>query len=137
MSYSYFDTLDKDHQELYNSKLRAASLDCCPFKIHEDTWKNDPMLWPSIEYGDIYTYLIDFPRLFSREKMKNYKSLEAHAYFKDGWVETIYHISKSNSIILKCKVKPSQRVTEEPHQPWVALTKDGTVITGHCTCMAG
>ena len=39
---------------------------------------------------------------------------------------------------MKAKVKPSQRLTSEPHQAWVAIVKStGTVITGHCTCMAG
>ena len=138
MSYDYFDTLDSDHQEIYNSKLNAAGLQQCPYKLHADSWINDPLKWPSVEYGDIYTYLIDNPKLFSHEKMKNYKSLEAHAYFKDGWVQTIFHVkSDAGHYIMKCKVIPSQRVTEEPHQPWVVISKDGSVVTGHCTCKAG
>ena len=114
MSYNYFETLDSSHQELYNNKLRAAGFENCPFKIPEESWKNEPQKWPSVEYGDIYNYLIEFPRMFSREKMKNYKSLEAHSYFKDGWVETLYHIvSKNSNIILKCKVnKGNNKITE-------------------------
>ncbi|KAL3847209.1 hypothetical protein ACJMK2_018131 [Sinanodonta woodiana] len=39
--------------------------------------------------------------------------------------------------VLKADVKPSWRVTEEPHHPWAALKKSGPVIAAHCDCMAG
>jgi len=134
MSYDYYNTLDSSHQELYDSKLSAAGVEMCIYRMPEDSWCNNPRKWPQVEYGDIYSYLIDFPRLFSREKMKNYKSLGAHSYFQEGWVQTIFHITNKNQVtIFKTKVKPSQRVTEEPHQPWVAVNKSGTVLTGHCT----
>ena len=81
---------------------RAAGFENCPFKIPEDSLKNEPQKWPSVvsvEYGDIDNYLIEFPPLLSREKMKNYKSLEAHSYFKDGWVETLYHIVSKTAML--------------------------------------
>ena len=59
----------------------------------------------------IYNYLIEYPILFSREKMRNYKSLEAHhSYLKEGWVETINHVkTASDNFVFKARVKPSQR----------------------------
>lgn len=37
---------------------------------------------PPIEFGEIYTYLIDTPGQFTREQLKLYKSLEAFNYYK-------------------------------------------------------
>ena len=46
-------------------------------------------------------------------------------------------LARISSLSNEVGVKPGQRVTEESHQPWVAISKSGTVLTGHCTCMAG
>lgn len=35
------------------------------------------------------------------------------------------------------KVKHSQRMNDAPLLPWVIIEKDGSIICGHCTCMAG
>jgi len=59
--------------------------------------------------------------------MKSYKSLEAHNYFQSGWVQTVLSYTPPSSayILLRADVRPSQRVNEEPHHPWVALSQDG------------
>ena len=70
--------------------------------------------------------------------MENYKSLEAYKYFSSGWVETIFHLETDKKcILMKADVKPSYRVTDESHHPWVAVNKNGVVIVAHCDCMAG
>jgi len=38
-----------------------------------DLWQNDPTTWPTLEYPEVYTYLIDTPGVFTRESMKNRK----------------------------------------------------------------
>ena len=70
--------------------------------------------------------------------MKNFKSLEAHNYFTSGWVQTVYHIqTPSTDYLMKAEVKPSQRVNSVPHSPWIAVGKEGDIITAHYTYMAG
>ena len=70
--------------------------------------------------------------------MKNYKSLEAHKYFKAGFVGPVRHFeTENNSIVFRADVRPSQRSNDPSHQPWIATNKDGVVLAGHCTCMAG
>jgi len=69
--------------------------------------------------------------------MENFRALDAHKFFIDGFVQTVLHKETNKGVILKADVRPSFRVTEQPHHPWVALEKSGTVITGHCDCMAG
>ena len=80
-----------------------------------------------------YTFL----GLYSPEAMENYKSSEAYRYFIAGWVQDIKHVVVNNVILAKCDVRPSYRTTEDSHTPWVALSVRGSVIAGHCTCMAG
>ena len=39
---------------------------------------------------------------------------------------------------LKAKVNSSQKLNDKPHEPWVAVGKrSGSIVTAHCTCMAG
>jgi len=81
---------------------------------------------------------INFPGVFTQEKMKNFRSLEAYNFFRSGWVQTVFHCTTdTGNYIFKADVRPSWRVTETPHHPWVAVTGDGTIIAGHCDCMAG
>ena len=46
----------------------------------------------------------------------------------------------SQYCILKCKVIPSQRVTQKPYDVWALVEKDtcgGEIMSGYCTCVAG
>lgn len=45
-------------------------------------WKDDPSMWPGLEYPDIWTYLIESPGIYTKETLKAYKSLDAYRYFK-------------------------------------------------------
>ena len=31
----------------------------------------------------------------------------------------------------------SQRMNNKPLTPWVIVSKDGQIVSGHCNCMAG
>ena len=39
--------------------------------------------------------------------------------------------------LIRGRVKHSYRVSKPPLRPWVIVQKNGTVVCGHCTCMAG
>ncbi|CAM1297977.1 Uncharacterised protein g1989 [Pycnogonum litorale] len=72
--------------------------------------------------------------------MKNWKSLEAYQHL--DWVGTVLMLKcfmvKTKAAIFKADVRPSQRVNETPHHPWVAVDENETiVIAAHCDCMAG
>ena len=51
------------------------------FQRPDEDWIDDISRWPPVEFGQIYTYLINTPGHFTWEKMKAYKSLEAFNYY--------------------------------------------------------
>ena len=57
-----------------------------PYTISSELWEDDVKKWPSIEFGDVYTYLIETRGSFTKDKLKAYKSLEAYNYFYNGYV---------------------------------------------------
>jgi hypothetical protein len=70
--------------------------------------------------------------------MKNFRSLDAHTFFNAGWVQTVMYMKlASGNFFMRASVKPSYRVTEEPHEPWIAVQPTGSIITAHCNCKAG
>ena len=56
------------------------------YSIKEDDRIDDPKKQPDLEYGDIYSYLIDTPGSYTKENLKAYKSLEAYNFFYSGHV---------------------------------------------------
>ncbi|XP_076090454.1 uncharacterized protein LOC143062652 isoform X1 [Mytilus galloprovincialis] len=139
MSYNYQESLNGEALSRYQCKLDLISCKECPYKLPAGVWQNNPCKWPDVQWGDVYSYLIDSPGVYTRESMKAFKSLEAHNFFISGWVQTVFHYltEKGAPFILKADVKPSQRVNEDPHHPWVAVNSSGTVVAAHCDCMAG
>jgi len=131
-------SLPMQARERYERKLKLVGLQQCPYALAEEMWEDDVTKWPSIEFPDIVLYLIDTPGEYTREKLKCYKSLDAYNHFASGWVGTclIHEVNKEFSV-LKAFLQPSQRLSNPPHHPWVAVKKDGTICTAHCTCMAG
>jgi hypothetical protein len=63
MSFEYFEGLEPDGQARYKQKLQLLGLttDGCPYKYPANSWTDDPTKWPEVEYGDIYSYLIETP----------------------------------------------------------------------------
>ncbi|CAM4602369.1 unnamed protein product [Leuciscus chuanchicus] len=72
---------------------------------------------------------------YTFEQFRNYKSLEAHHHFTNGWVQDL-EIYKLNDqkIVVHTKVLHSQRLNEPPLKPWVILNTSGQV---ECASMAG
>lgn len=147
----YVKTLSAPIRERYYEKLKYVGLED-PAKddpyltdeksksvVQSSTWIDDVSQWPSVEFGDIYTYFVNTPGPYTRDTMQAYRSLDAYVYYIDGWVQTCFLKNTKNGYsIIKAKVNRSQAVTQDPHRAWVAVRKkDKLVEFGHCTCMAG
>ncbi len=48
--------------------------------------------WPELQFGDVYTNLINMEGQFTKEKLKAYKSLDAYNYFYNGYVRTVFFV---------------------------------------------
>ena len=138
----YVKSLDPVARSRYHSKLSynkgASSL---PDPYNLKGWTNNPSSWPDLTFGDLYTYLIETPGIYTKESLKAFKSLEAYQFVISGHVKPLWCHSVGDNIpycFIKGKVIPSQRINDQPHDAWVCLhKKEASVYAAHCTCMAG
>ena len=137
----YYYSLNAQSKARYVEKLKLAglSLEEDPYdERNADSYKDDMTAWPPLEYGHIFTYFIRRPGLYTQEQLLSWKQLEAYNYFQNGYVRSVHvYKLKSGTCVLKSLVNPSQCSADNPHNPWVIVNADGSVVTGHCTCMAG
>ena len=52
-----------------------------PYNISVELWIDDVSRWSPVKFPHVYTYLIDTPGEFTREKLKAFKSLQAYNYY--------------------------------------------------------
>ena len=134
-------TLDYSTQRRYTEKLKVGREDLPdPYEIPESMWQDYITKWPSIQFGDLYTYLIESKGPYTKESLKAYKSLQVYNYFYNGYVRTVYFygLPTSKLALLKAQVNPSQKSADQNHEAWVVILKEtGEVKAAHCKCMAG
>ena len=86
----YFNELDGTAKKQYLEKLHSVGENIDdPYTLN---WKETPAaddLWPSIEYPDIYNYLVNTPSPYTKEELKAYKSLDGCKYLVSGWVGNV------------------------------------------------
>lgn len=138
---AYFDNLEADDQQQYTKKLTLNNGRILedPFSITEG-WIADITRLPDISWPDIYTYLIETPSEFTKDKLKAYKSLSAYNFFLSGHVQDVYfYDAKQNFCYVKTSVLPSQRqgLNQNLYNVWVVMHMTGWILCGNCTCMAG
>ena len=93
---------------------------------------------PIFSYPDIVFYLLYTTSFVTLEQAKNYKSLDSYSYFSCGWVlSTQCKLYAEEEIVLVGKVRHSFAATKDPLKPSVLIKCSGTVLVGHCACMAG
>ena len=59
MSYSYQETLNGKSLSRYKSKFSVINCKECPYKLSAGVWENNTCKWPDLQYGDVYSYLIE------------------------------------------------------------------------------
>jgi hypothetical protein len=77
---SYASSLPIEAKLRYVSKLaynKGTSFLPDPYALSTG-WVDDPAVWPDLQFGDIYCYLIETPGQFTKESLKAYKSLDAY-----------------------------------------------------------
>ena len=139
---NYYEGLDVEAKKRYDEKIATLGSLGDPYAVQKKPstsleWQQ----WPSVEYPDIYNYLITTPGRYTHNKLKAYKSLEAYRYFVSGWVSNVTVCpvpsgAKADYLII-ARVKHSQKLSAPSVLPWIALEQSGSVVCAHCTCMSG
>ncbi|GFU01581.1 hypothetical protein NPIL_134221 [Nephila pilipes] len=141
MSSEYYIEIDTLSKAWYEEKLTYNGNKLPdPFdpKMTKHWFPYSKTMWPQISFGDIYMYLAETENTYTREEMKNYKSLDAYNYVLSGKVSPIsgYRNDTLNICILTCKVLSGQSC-KKYHHCWISAAPNGIVHNGHCTCMVG
>ena len=110
---TYFNSLSLVDRQVYAAKLtlkNGVSLPD-PFSLSPCQWVNDPTKWPALQWPDIHECLIETPNVYTREKLKAYKSLDAYNFVLCRHVQDVhFHDYKiEDFVVLKTEVLPSQR----------------------------
>ena len=128
--------------ERYSEKLtfKGKRLQDPYYEVAADKWQTDLGALPQITFPDIFCYCVLKTGLYTNQQIKAYRSLEAHNYFENGFVQELHTAEACDgAVFLKAKVLPSQRVGQkaQPYVAWVLCETTGEVVSAHCTCMAG
>ena len=101
-----------------------------------DCYENQLSLLPSVKYSDICDF-IENHTIDGNDPQKAFKSLDSyHMVCSEGWMGSLNVKKCRNTVLIKCDVTPSQR-SGVIYKTWVAVKPSGSVLYGHCTCMAG
>ena len=93
--------------------------------------------WPAVDLGKIFSFILT-QKEFDSTYVGKYKDQKAFSHWKSNFFGPIYFSqNKDDKCILKSTITPSQRVCQDPHQAWVAVRNNGTIVCGWCTCIAG
>ena len=140
----YFRRLSEHSGSRYKEKLQAVglSIEDDPYLPENDARFTDNMsVWPTVEYGNIFAYFIERPGVYTQEQLLSWKQLEAYNYFQNGYVGSVsvwqFGQGDAKFCLMKAVVNPSQKAPHSGNKPWIICKPDGTIVTAHCTCMAG
>ncbi|XP_072142334.1 uncharacterized protein [Dermacentor andersoni] len=135
---AYYEGLVGATRARYETKTKLCDgVDPYTLRVGADATA-DVELLPATTQVDIINYLVLSTSYVTLQQMKVYKSLDAHNYFTSGWVRNIAAMRlQSERVIVLGEVSHSQRLREPDLKVWCLANTDGSIITAHCTCMAG
>ncbi|GFX26680.1 hypothetical protein TNCV_1838571 [Trichonephila clavipes] len=110
MSSGYYMELDETAKARYDEKL-SCNGNKLPDPFDQSTMEHvfvyNKKLWPPITFGDIYMYLVEKECTYTREKMRNHKSLDAFNYVSSGklpamvfvpaWLALLFAVEMANN----------------------------------------
>lgn len=101
---SYASGLSNTDRESYFKKLTLSNGIRLPDPCTIVEWIEDVSRWPNIQWPDIYTYLVEKPSVYTREKLRAYKSLYAYEYVVCGHVQNVkYHDIDSRVVCVEIR----------------------------------
>ncbi|XP_060581209.1 uncharacterized protein LOC132737860 [Ruditapes philippinarum] len=92
---------------------------------------------PAVSYFDIVNYFINSKSAYTMDELNAVKSMDSFNHCYNGWVKDVRTLTKNERILVKGRVRHSQRMNDTPLTPWAIVRIDGFVESAHCNCMAG
>ena len=69
MASDYLSSVDYLAQKRYSEKLQIKGVSLPdPYELGDELWSDDMSLWPDLQYGDIYNYLIELKGQYTAKK---------------------------------------------------------------------
>ena len=106
--------LDEVAKKRYREKLdRIVSNVSDPYVLSKNS---SVEFFPSIEWPDVYNYLVNTPSPYTKESLKAYKSLDAYNFVKSGWVGDVLSFpanADSTNFFVTASVRHSQTVSAD------------------------
>ena len=113
-----------------------------PNKICPDQWIDDVTLWPDLDQGKLFSFILK-KKAVDSEYIGNYKDQKAFSFYETGFVGTLYSytVPGTKMLCVKGDITPSSKVRDDLHKPWILceIPKEGEceILTTWCTCAAG
>ena len=98
----YRDTLPADVRKRYNEKTSVIQVD--PYELPDAEFTIDHHKWPLLSYVDMLDFVIFKQSYYTREQLRNVKSLDAQELVQDGWIREIRHKEIHGNHPLRAKV---------------------------------
>ena len=128
----YVIQLENQIKARYLQKISVIGVD--PFLLSSESLDSNCL--PSIEAVDLVSFLILEHSFYTKQTFKNYKSLQAYNQVVSKFVTSVKGKQIKDLYVVLGEVLHSQKLKQKPVQCWVIANKDGTVLSGHCMCMA-
>lgn len=125
-----------DVQERYRQKVALCeSVD--PYTIPMDDFLEVKHL-PKVTLCNIWNYFMSTRSVYSQDELVARKALGAHKFFESGWVRklAVKCLPHEKCVVIGL-VEHSERINEDPAQPWALCLSSGMILVAHCTCLAG
>ena len=94
-----------DVRKRYYDKISIINVD--PYSLSAENFGTDAKdrnKWPDVTNFDIIGFFVFKESAYTRDQLRNHKSLEAYKYFQDGWVQEILHTEINGFHLMKAKV---------------------------------
>eukprot|EP00794_Sanderia_malayensis_P014628 gene14628-16147_t len=129
----FAEKLDGDVKKRYKEKISEIGVD--PLLVPQSKFSSECL--PPIESMDLLSYLVLDTSFCTNALFKAFRSLQAYNQMVSGFVCSVLGYIVNKRYVVRAKVRHSQRMNDPLVQLWIITNEEGTVISAHCTCMAG
>lgn len=95
---TYKEKLKKEAKLRYLEKIKTIN-ELDPYEHKE--WSDDLNELPHVTFPDVFSYLVCSVSAYTSDQFKNYKSLESHLQFTNGWVQDlqIFRVNEQKTVV--------------------------------------